>query len=655
MRRPLRIPFVFAALVLLAAVPLAAAWRSEGPFVGTVVDVAFDPHHPGTAFAAASNGGVFRSDDGGKTWRYVGKPETSARIKWLEVDPGTAGSLWLGVDQPGDPALWFSRDEGASWQLLDGDYNQGEFPSLHPVGYRIAFAPSKPAEIWVPSTNLHYRSKDGGKTWSDFRLPGQDVYAMAVDPLNPLVVYAGGHGGDDASHLSRSDDGGKTWKGLGQGLEPAIYGLWVDPANSATVYARSGFGKLFKSTDRGATFAGIPSPVAGTDDLMNLRFAPGSGHLWASTEAGLYFSADGGGSWNRADRDTGRYLIQNVAFDPREPRSMLAASAGAGIYRSTNGGVSWSPSSSGLAAGWVQRLDASPRSPVLFAQLGTGYFRREASGAFTELGAPFETDGDAADLDGLLFDRQSAQSLWAFDGGQAWRSADGGKSFTALERKEPSMREMMKGIPESPEFRSLVQDPGNPKVFYAGSWSGREGALPVFKTGDAGKTWKPAGTGLPQKAVTLLRAEKSDAIFAVADDQLYRTSDGGASWSVIGTGLPAAEKRQLVMDPSSPTRLFVATEEGLFRSADNGSSFTKLGSALAEEDVEGLVIAPDGRLFASSFRGVFASRDSGETWQPMNDGLKHEDVRALAISADGTGLRLWAGTAGGSIYSTEIP
>lgn len=655
MSQPLRFPVAFAALVLVAAAPLGAAWRSEGPFVGTVADVAFDPHQPGRAFAAAANGGVFRSEDEGKSWRYAGGPETGARIEWLEADPGTAGTLWLGVDQPGSPALWVSRDHGASWQVLDGSYRGGELASLHPVGYRIAFAPSKPAEIWVPSTNLHYRSKDGGKTFSDFRVPKQDAYAMAVDPANPLVVYAGGHGGDDTAHLSRSDDGGKTFKELGQGLEPAVKELRVDPADPAIVYARSGFGKLFKSGDRGASFSALASPVSGTDDLWNFRIQPGTGHLWAATEAGLFVSRNGGGSWSRADRGTGRYLIRSIAFDPREPRSLLAASSGAGVFRSADGGASWSPSSAGLYAGWVKRLFASPRSPAVFAQLGTGLFRREAGGGWTELAAPFETDGDAVELDGLIFDRQSAQALWAFDGGTVWRSADGGKAFAALERKEPSMRELMKGNLESAEYRSLLQDPGNPKVLYAGSWSGRAGALPVFKTTDAGKTWKPSGAGLPEKPILLLRAEQSGALFAVAEHQLYRSADGGASWSAAGGGLPGADLREIAIDPASPTRLFAATEKGLYRSADNGATFAKLGSAIAEEDVEGLAIAPDGRLFASSFRGVFASSDGGDTWRAMNEGLPHTDVRTLAIAADGAGLRLWAGTAGGSVYSTEIP
>ncbi len=662
-RRSILALVVVAGLIPLSLPPTALAdeaiaWRSEGPFLGTVVDVAFDARTPGLAYAAASNGGIFRSTDSGRNWVAAGRPKTNSRIQWLELDPGTPGTLWLGVDNPGKPALWRSRDQGKTWSVVTDNYS-GQMSTLHPVGYRIAFAPSRPADIWVPSTNLHYRSRDGGKSWSDFRVEGQDAYAMAVDPKNPDVVYAGGHGGQEsgAAHMSRSDDGGKSWKPVGAGLEPPIHLLQVDPMNSATVYAASRSGHLAKSADRGATFTALAVPIGGTDDIYTLRFEPGKAdHLWLASEKGLFRTTDGGASWQRSDRDSGRYLLRAVSFDPADTRLMLAASSGAGIYRSADGGATWAPSSAGLAAAWVERIDASPASATIFVQTATGLFRRDAAGTWEEKAEPFEDDGDEVELDGLLFDRQSPETVWAFDTSSAWRSNDGGKSFRELAKKELSTRDLIKGNLASAQFRSLALDPGNSNILYAGSWSNDDPGQAVWKSVDGGKSFKAAGVGLPGGDVTLLRAAAPGVVYAVVGKALYRTDDGGAKWVAAGGGLPSGiDLREVVIDPTQTARLFVATEKGLFLSRDGGTSFEKAGSAVAEEDVESVAVAPDGKLFAGSWRGVFTSRDGGATWTSMSESLPHRDVRALAVGGSAADLRLWVGTAGGGVFSTPLP
>ena len=650
--RLVRIVLLVLPLALLSASrPAAAAWRSEGPFLGSVKDLAIDPSRPDTVYAAVRNGGVWRSDDFGRTWTLPGSDLVGWPLEWVEVDRSAPATLWAGVDTPGQPALWRSLDRGVSWKLLDGGYTGG-VGRIHPTGVRIAFAPSRPADIWVPSTNLHYRSRDGGKSWTDFRVPNQDAYAIAVDPRDPNVVWAGGSG--ESLHLSRSDDGGKSWKPIGRGIERnGIDAILVDPAQPSTVWVVSGFADVWKSTDRGETFTRSPLPTGGTDDLFRMVMDPTNPEvLWATTEKGLLRTTDGGESWNLSDHGTGRYLVNSVALDPRDSRRMLAATDGGGIYRSEDGGDGWAESSSGLAAGWVEAIWAAPGAAAVFAQT-SGLQRRDASGAWSELVAPFEDDGDEAEPDGVLFERGSPQSLWLFDYARAWRSSDGGARWQELEQKEPSLREMMKGSLESAQFRSLAQDGGDPKVFYAGSVSNDEPGKAIFKSTDGGKSWKPAGTGVPAGAVELLRTGAAGEVHALVDGNgLWRTTDGGKSWSRSGAGLPE-KVRDLAVDAATPSRLYAASEQGLFRSTDGGATFAKLGGALAEEDVEAVEVAPDGRAFAASFHGVFVSRDGGGSWTAINDGLTQTDVRALAIG--GSPIRLWAGTAGGSVWSAELP
>jgi len=216
------------------------------------------------------------------------------------------------------------------------------------------------------------------------------------------------------------------------------------------------------------------------------------------------------------------------------------------------------------------------------------------------------------------------------------------------------MRDMKKGNLESAEFRSLAQDPGDSKVFYAGGSMNDAPGNAVFQTTDAGKKWQPAGQGVPNEHVIRLHAEAPGTVYALVDDEgVFRTTDGAKSWSRASAGLPDAELRELVVDPTRPGTLHVATEEGLYRSTDRGASWSR-ADGVEGDDVQALALDPgSGAVYAGSFHGVFRSTDGGVSWTSITDGLPCTDVRALAVG--GNPSRLWAGIAGGSVYSTGLP
>ena len=124
--------------------------------------------------------------------------------------------------------------------------------------------------------------------------------------------------------------------------------------------------------------------------------------------------------------------------------------------------------------------------------------------------------------------------------------------------------------------------------------------------------------------------------------------------SGLGLNLSQPLVRDLAIDPTRPERIFVATKEGLYRSADSGATWTKASPGIKGDDVEAVVTSPSGKVFCATFNGVFFSADGGEKWSAMNDGLMNTDVRALAIGG-GSPPRLYAGVAGGSVQSIELP
>lgn len=639
-----RLGLAIAVVLLLLVSPVDAAWRSEGPFVGAVVDVAIDPLNPDTLYAAAGSGGVWRSDDGGEHWTLPGDALVNRSVEWIETDPGNPGTVWAAVENLGGPGLWRSQDRGKTWAIVDPK------DIAYIIGQPIAFAASNPAIVYAPSTNLHYRSSDGGKKWESFRVPGQDAYAFAIDPKNPKIVYAGGRGTEH--QMSRSDDGGKTWKPVGPGLPVASVKLMAIPREEpATIYVSFGSSTLFKSDDGGASWTELDLGL-GSDDIFSIDLDPHDPlTLLVGTEDGLRRTTDGGASWNEVGGGLGRWYCKGVAFHPKQKDTVYAGTTGKGFFKSTDGGETFTPMSSGLAAGWSQKIYAPPAgSGPVFAQLGVGLYRQDGPGAWTELQAPF-APGKTVEIDGVLFDRQSPKRIYAHEGASWWRSEDAGRSWEAIEIPQPSMRDMMKGKLSSPSFTALAQDAGDPKIFYAGgSWMEETGGAAVNKSANGGKKWEAAGTGIAGD-VTLLRPAAAGVLYAVAGrDGVYRTGDAGKSWSLVRPG----EIHDLAVDPTKPERVFVATKTGLFRSADSGATWTQVSNGMKEEDVEAVVVAPSGKVFCGSFGGVFVSTDAGDTWTAMNEGLLNTDIRALAI-AGGSEPRLYAGVAGGSVHSTELP
>lgn len=641
----MRLGLALVATLLIATTPLCAAWRSEGPWIGAIVDVAIDPSNPNTIYAAAGSGGVWRSDDGGQHWMLPGDDLVSRPVQWIVVDPGTPSTLWAGIDNPGHAGLWRSLDRGKTWSPVRPD------KTSYILDQPIAFAPSNPSIIYAPSTNLHYRSADGGKTWESFRVPGQDAYAFAIDPKNPKIIYAGGRGTEH--HMRRSTDGGKTWKPVGEGLpDRSIRLLAIPRERPATIYVATGFGQLFKSDNSGETWSEVDLGLQGTEKLFSLDLDPHDPlTLFAGTENGLRRSTDGGETWSTVGGGLDNWYCKGVAFHPKEKGTIYAGTTGKGFFKSTDNGETFKPLNNGLGAGWTEKLFApAGAAGPLFARMGAGLFREDAPGSWTELEAPFASD-DKAEVDGFLFDRQSPKRIYAHHNAKWWRSDDAGRSWQQLEVPEPGMRDMIRGKIESPSFTALAQDAGDPKIFYAGgSWSKDLGGAAVNRSTNGGKKWEAAGAGITG-TVRLLRSVAPGAVIAVTGKEgVYRSTDGAKTFALVRAG----EVNDIAIDPSKPERMYVATKEGLYRTADNGTTWTKATQGIKGDEVEAVVAAPNGKVFCGTFDGVFVSADGGSSWTAFNDGLLNTDVRALAI-AGGSAPRLYAGLAGGSVQSIELP
>jgi photosystem II stability/assembly factor-like uncharacterized protein len=602
-----------AVVLFFLATTSFAAWKSEGPFFGHVLSIAVDPANPDRLWVSTHGGGVWRSTDGGATWKLSGK-ELSDRVVTYVVMQPRSNTLWAGVEQS---TLARSKDGGQTWEWVTND--------LTTTPYLPAFDPSNPKAIWIPSSNLHHRSMDGGSKWTEFRVSGGDVRAFAFHPKDSKTIWAGGSNG--RSGLWKSTDGGASWKQLGKGLPESTTAsrILVDPANPDTLYMTTWRGG-FKSADGGENWTSFGGVIS-DQEIESLTMHPSEKDtLFAGTEKGFFKTTDGGESWMKVSGGLPRYIISALAFHPATPDTMWAGASSAGIYKSTDGGKKWVESNNGFAAAWIDKVTADATGTI-FAETRGKTFRLDASG-WKEQDRRFDT---------IVVDAKNPKLIHAGSSSSYYRSTDGGVTWVDAAKPFQDPR---------PIFNSLVVDPTNPKVLYSADQSADDDDEPaIFKSVDGGVTWKPAARGMQGKGVFSLRSSAGTLFALGKDGVLWRSTDGAASWSASGR-IAADDLVAFAIDPSNPARMYVAMKKSFHRSDDGGATFTaaKMESAAVAVDSKGTVYVGTGD-------GISRSSDGGKTWTSFNDGLTNADVRALSIA----GTRLYAGTAGGGVFSIELP
>jgi len=360
-----RAAFAFAFVLLVSLCP-GAGYPADDPL--NITALAIDPKTPSTLYAG-TNGGVFRSTDGGATWSATG---LAGHIASLAMDPATTTTLYArdrsGFDQYGGN-LYKSTDQGASWRLLLGPGDRsgcqvpwwgcGEAYAL--AIYALTSPPTLYAGTGVVTAGDEYewygwhfsgralKSTDGGESWNQTGLScGSPIFDATVAALtlapsaNPTTIYAGFCG------VFKSTDGGVSWARTS--LNQPVLFLEIDPAMPTTVYAglaAEGYqvNEVFKSTDGGASWQLLSGLGDGVAALAIDRVSTTT--LYAGTRAGVRKSTNAGATWSATPLS---FPVSSLAIDPLNPRTLYAGTE-SGVYKSTDGAASWSPTALATCSG----------------------------------------------------------------------------------------------------------------------------------------------------------------------------------------------------------------------------------------------------------------------------------------------------------------
>ena len=665
-------------------------WRLIGPFRGGRTRAAAGvPSQPNVFYMGQVNGGVWKSDDYGRTWTPIFDHESTQSIGAIAVAPSNPNIIFAGSgeglhrpDLSVGNGIYKSVDAGKTWTHL-GLRDGQQIPA-------IAIDPRDPNRVFAAVLGHPYgpneerglfRSTDGGQTWQKVIYKNENTGAsdVEIDPINPDVIYASmwevregpwednnevnGTGGG----LFKSTDGGNTWTQITNGLPKDLAQIYVAIAASdshrvyATVATASGTLAFYRSDDGGESWSKTtddprPSGRIGGGDLAVPRADPKNPDVVYSASTVTMRSTDGGKTWSGFRGAPGGDDYQNLWINPNDPNIILLVSD-QGALVTVNRGDTWS-SWYNQPTAQLYHVAVTPTFPykVCGGQQESGSVcisTRGNDGAITfrdwhpvgviEYGyvAP-----DPLDPDIIYGGGRSEVSKFSWSTGEV-------QNVTPIPLRNAKYR--------TDRTEPLMFSPLDPHTMYFAT-------NVLFKTKDGGNSWQtisndltrenpgvPASVGalVPKNAdkqrgviYALASSFKNiDTLWAGTDDGLiWRTRDGGKNWSDITPKDLTAWSKVTQISAShfddetayaSVSRFRVDDDHPyIYRTHDGGKTWTLITTGLPDfGPVDTVREDPvrKGLLFAGTENAVWVSFDDGNRWQSLQLNLPHTSMRDLWI------------------------
>jgi photosystem II stability/assembly factor-like uncharacterized protein len=585
--------------------------------------------------------GVYKSLDGGKSWKRVGL-EKSEHVGKIVFDPRDSNVVFVAAQGPlwgpgGDRGLYKTPDGGKTWsRVLNVSENTGITDVvINPRNPDVMLAASyqRRRHVWTlidggPESAIH-RSTDAGKTWAKVSagLPGVDLgrICFAQAPSNPDVVYASVEAADGKGGIFRSTDAGATWEKRNPFDRGAMYfgQMTVDPKNADRLYVLNVFPQV--SDDGGKTLKRLPQKWMHVDHHVLYVDPNNPNYLIAGCDGGIYESYDRGGNWRHVP-NLPVMQFYDVACDEAAPFYNVY---GGTQDNNTVGGPARTKSIHGITnADWFVlhggdgfHCKVDPKDPnTVYAEAQYGDLARFDRRTGEEVGIrPYLPPGEKPvrwNWDSPLLISPHSRTRLYFAANRVFRSDDRGDSWRVisddlsrqLDRDKLPIMGRVWGADAVAKHQStslfgnvvaLSESPKKEDLLYAGTDDGL-----VHVTANAGKAWQKIDKfpGVPDRTyVARLLASQHDAgrVYAAFDNHknadfapyLLRSDDQGKTWRSIASDLPKnGPVLAIAEDHVDPDLLFVGTEFGLFFTPDAGKHWVRLKSGLPTIAVRDLAV-----------------------------------------------------------------
>lgn len=675
-----------------------AAWKQAGPtnIGGRISDIEYNPHNSTIVYAGAATGGVFKSVDGGYSWEPVFDDQASLTIGDIALDPINPDIIYVGTGEangghnnfPGG-GMYKSSDGGQTWRLLG-------FQRTASIG-RIVVDPHYPQRVFAAVVGSYfgpdpergvYFSPDGGLNWkkSLFVSDSTGAIDLIINPQNPQMMLAAmwervrgphtSHLYGPTSGIYRTIDGGLSWTKLGamNGLpegDPLIgrIGLALCHAHPYTVYALFTDGYTYKafyrSDDGGLNWRQVDpwNQVAGGVSSFswyfgNIRVHPTDPDKVFALDVAFMKSNDGGQNWPIIYGYGSPYPNLHVdqhalAFHPLNPEIMLVGNDG-GINITYNGGQSWEKVGQLPITQFYEMTMDFTNPERLYGGTQDNGTLRTMTGQLDDWEEIYGGDGFF-----VLVDPTDPNIIYAeYQWGGLGKSTNGGIFFrgatSGINSREPTNWST-----------PVIMDPNHSNILYYGTDR-------VYRTVNGADYWQPVSADLTKQlensrlgTVTAIAVAPADSavIYAGTDDgNVWVTQNWGQDWVNVTNGLPFRWVTRLAVDPADAAIAY-ATFSGMkwkspqshvFRTQNSGETWVDISSNLPDAPVNTIAVDPlyPNNLYLGSDVGCFFSVNAGQSWDILGTGLPVVPVYSMVVHP--TLRRLAIGTYGRSMYTIDL-
>ena len=672
-------------------------FRSIGPAFtsGRIADIAVNPHDHSQYYVAVACGHIWKTDNAGITYQPVFDNYGSYSIGCLAIDPNNPHVVWAGTGENnhqralgyGD-GVYKTMDGGKTWKNMGlKESRQIGMILIDPRNSGVVYVAAE-GSAWGPGGDRGlYKTIDGGENWEKVLNISEHtgVNSMVMDPRNPDIIIASSEqrrrhvhtkiGGGPETAIYKTTDGGKNWKKLTSGLPKADMGgigLAISPAKPDVIYAiieaADEQGGFFRSIDRGESWKKMSSHASSGQYYNEIYCDPKDPDLVYSVETVTHYTEDGGKTFQRLGLEYRHVDDHALWIDPQNTLHLIIGGDG-GLYETYDRGSHWQFKSN-LPVTQFYRVSVDNSLPFYYVYGGTQ--DNNSMGGPSRNTSSFGVAGDE------------------------WFITNGGDGFwTCIDPENPNIVYaeaqygwMVRYDRASGERKQIRPQPRKGEKTYRWNWNTPLilsshsntrlycAANKVFRSDDRGDSWKVISPDLTAQIdrnrwpvmgkywsadsvvkdvssslygtiVSMVESPiKEDLIFIGTDDGLIQmTENAGESWTRIDRfpGIPPHTYVSDIMASRHDDNVVFAAFDNrkrddftpyILKSTDRGQTWTSISGNLPKNGTVHTLEQDRERkdlLFAGTEFGVFFSVNGGKKWIQLKSGIPAVAVRDMAI------------------------